>query len=84
MLDKSVVRNTAEPQPAPGQIKTKVAYCGICGTDIEILEGWFGPGRPQARPMERRGPRIIGHEASGTIVAVGSNVQGYRVGQRVA
>ncbi len=33
------VEDVPEPKPAPDQLKVKIAYCGICGTDIEILEG---------------------------------------------
>jgi 2-desacetyl-2-hydroxyethyl bacteriochlorophyllide A dehydrogenase len=77
------VEDVPEPQVGPDQIKVKIAYCGICGTDPEILEGRFGAGRPPGAGPQ--GPRINGHEASGTIVEVGSNCrQGYKVGQRVA
>src|SRR4030042_1100207 len=73
------VEDVPEPQPAPDQIKVKITYCGICGTDMEILEGRFGLCKD---PLV---PNINGHEASGTIVALGSNVQqGYQIGQRVA
>lgn len=73
------VEDVPEPQPAPDQIKVKIAYCGICGTDMEILEGRFGLRKD---PLV---PNINGHEASGTIVALGSNAQqGYQIGQRVA
>jgi len=73
------VEDYPEPVCAPDQIKVKVAFCGICGTDMEILEDEFG--------LERGAPfpRILGHEASGTIVEVGSATRlGYKVGQRVA
>lgn len=82
MKDIGVIRceDVPEPTPGPDQIKVKIAYCGICGSDIEVLEGRFAAGRAQPRP----GPRILGHEASGTIVEVGSNIKNYQVGQRVA
>ncbi len=79
------VEEVPEPKPAPDQIKVKLAYCGICGTDPEILEDRFGlmkGGDPSHKPS---GPMIIGHEACGTIVEIGSKCkQGYKVGQRVA
>jgi 2-desacetyl-2-hydroxyethyl bacteriochlorophyllide A dehydrogenase len=79
------VEEVAEPQPSPDQIKVKIKYCGICGTDPEILEDRFGlmKGRP---PREGgSGPAIIGHEASGTVAEIGSAcTQGYKIGQRVA
>jgi (R,R)-butanediol dehydrogenase/meso-butanediol dehydrogenase/diacetyl reductase/L-iditol 2-dehydrogenase len=69
-----------EPELGPDQIKVKIAYCGLCGTDPENLEGRFGLVPPEAYQQ----PRILGHEASGTIAAIGSNIKGYEVGQRVA
>jgi (R,R)-butanediol dehydrogenase/meso-butanediol dehydrogenase/diacetyl reductase/L-iditol 2-dehydrogenase len=87
------VQDIPEPEPAPDQIKVKIAYAGICGSDPIIIIGgleefvqqdgsigWMqkpGPGRP--------GPRVMGHEASGIIVKIGKDVQGdYKIGQRVA
>lgn len=73
------VEEAPEPVTRPDQIKVKIAYAGICGTDIEILEGTFG------LVKEPCFPKIEGHEASGTIVEVGSATKlGYKVGQRVA
>jgi len=70
-----------DPEMGPGQIKVKIAYCGLCGTDPENLEGRFGLVPPEAYKQAR----ILGHEASGTIAAIGSAVKGdYKVGQRVA
>jgi len=74
------VEDYPEPKTGPNEIKVKVAYCGICGTDPENLEGRFGLVPPEAY----KEPRILGHEASGTIVEVGSNIKSYQVGQRVA
>jgi len=70
-----------EPEMGPNQIKVKIAYCGLCGTDPENLEHRFGLMPPEAYKQAR----ILGHEASGTIAAIGSNVKGnFKVGQRVA
>ncbi|MBP1326804.1 2-desacetyl-2-hydroxyethyl bacteriochlorophyllide A dehydrogenase [Leucobacter exalbidus] len=54
------------PTPGPGQVRIKVAFCGICGTDLHILHG----------NMDSRveTPQAIGHEMSGTIDAVGEGV----------
>jgi 2-desacetyl-2-hydroxyethyl bacteriochlorophyllide A dehydrogenase len=76
------VEEVPEPTPGPGEVKVKIAYCGICGSDPEIYEGTFGllkaPWWPPA-------PFTTGHEASGVIVEVGPGLLGdYRVGQRVA
>jgi (R,R)-butanediol dehydrogenase/meso-butanediol dehydrogenase/diacetyl reductase/L-iditol 2-dehydrogenase len=72
------VEDVLEPAARPDQIKVKIAFAGICGTDLEIYHGQFGLVKPEF-------PKIEGHEASGTIVEVGSATKlGYQVGQRVA
>jgi len=81
-----------EPETAPDQIKVKVAYAGICGTDPEIIGGTFGMGtQPEGAIGETRkrqagpGPGVMGHEAAGTIVEIGKDIHGdFRVGQKVA
>ena len=45
-----------EPEPGPGDVIVKVAYCGICGTDIHMLDAGIMPAGC-----------IIGHELSGTV-----------------
>ena len=79
------------PEPGPSQVKVKIAYCGICGSELHMFDPEFisrGPlfrPRPGQQPPPRRmGPRIMGHEASGVVAAVGSEVKGIEVGQRVA
>ena len=68
-------------QMKPDQVKVKIAYAGLCGTDPENLEHRFGLMPPEAY----KGARILGHEASGTIAAIGKDVKGkFKVGQRVA
>lgn len=61
--------------PAPGQVRIRVAFCGICGTDMHIFHG-----RMDARVKP---PRIIGHEMSGTVEAIGDGVSGWSVGDHV-
>jgi len=65
-----------EPDPKPDQIKVKIAYCGICGGDPEIIAGHL--------PVAGKPPQVIGHEASGTIVQVGNAVRRFQEGDRVA
>lgn len=62
--------------PAPGEVTLKIGYVGICGTDLHIYHGH----------MDHRvcPSGIIGHECSGTIVAVGDDVDGFVVGDKVA
>ncbi len=61
--------------PMAGQVQIDVAYCGICGTDLHVYLGH----------MEARigNHRVIGHEMSGTIAAVGAGVDNVAVGQPV-
>jgi len=63
-----------EPNPAADEVVVRIRACGICGSDIH---GWDGStGR-------RRTPLIMGHEASGEIVATGPRVKAWRAGDRV-
>ncbi len=69
-----VVREVAEPRPAPGEVIVGVALAGLCGTDVHIYEGEVNYGYPI----------IPGHEVVGTIVEVGEGVPDLAVGTRVA
>ena len=64
----------AEP-PGPGEVSVRTAYCGICGTDMHVFHGNMD-GRVGTN-------RVIGHEMSGTVEAVGDGVTVLRPGQRV-
>jgi 2-desacetyl-2-hydroxyethyl bacteriochlorophyllide A dehydrogenase len=75
------------PEPGPDRVKVKIAYCGICGSELHSLDPEYRSRPPQFRRPPggvSMGPRIGGHEASGVVAAVGSNVQDIEVGQRVA
>ncbi len=61
--------------PEAGEVQIAVAYCGICGTDLHVYLGHM-----DARIGNHR---VIGHEMSGTVVAVGSGVSDYSAGDRV-
>ncbi|HUY50010.1 MAG TPA: zinc-dependent alcohol dehydrogenase family protein [Streptosporangiaceae bacterium] len=63
-----------DPVPGPRDVVVEVAACGICGTDLHILEGEFAPSLPI----------IPGHEFAGVVVATGSDVGEIAAGQRVA
>ncbi|RRQ48613.1 Zn-dependent alcohol dehydrogenase [Maribacter algicola] len=70
----SVVEKEVE-DPASDEVRIKVAYSGVCGTDVHIYHGM----------MDKRVsiPVTIGHEMSGTIDAIGDGVSGFSVGQKV-
>lgn len=63
-----------DPEPGPGQIRVKVAACGVCRTDLHVVDGELP--HPQV-------PIIPGHEIVGRIDALGSGVSGLAIGQRV-
>lgn len=63
-----------DPQPAAGEVLVRVQACGICGSDIHGMDGRSG---------RRQMPIVMGHEASGDIIAVGEGVTDWQVGQRV-
>ena len=75
-----------EPIPGKGEVKIRVKYCGICGSDIHEYEA--GPLLvPVPKPHPRTGkqaPVTLGHEFSGEVVEVGTGVSDIEVGERVA
>ena len=62
------------PEPGPGEVLVKVAFCGICHSDLSLINGTF----PAQRPVVTQG-----HEASGTIAALGAGVSAWAEGDRV-
>ena len=73
-----------EPEPATGEMKLRVDFCGICATDVE--EYLFGPKfiSTQPNPVSGQGlPVIRGHEVTGTVVEVAPGVTQVGTGDRV-
>ena len=66
------VQRVDVPELGPGQVRIAVSHCGICGTDRHLFLGEF-PSRP---------PVTIGHEFAGIVEAVGSDVTGFKIGDR--
>ena len=60
------------PEPGPGQVRVAMRACGICGSDVHIIEGSTVPARL---------PIVLGHEASGIIDAVGPLPAGEHSGE---
>jgi len=80
------VEARAMPEPGPGEVLLRVGTVGVCGTDASEWDHG-----PIQIPLSARhaasghlGPMAIGHEFSGTVVAVGDGVDRSWVGQRVA
>lgn len=74
-----------EPTATPGNVLIKIAWCGICGSDLhEYLDGpIFTPGDTPHPISGEVNPVTLGHEMSGTIEAVGEGVTDLKVGQKV-
>ena len=73
-LDEISLQEVALPEPQAGEVQVRVAYTGVCGSDVpRVLQG-----------AVHGYPLTLGHEFSGTVTAVGEGVEGGLVGQRVA
>ena len=69
------IEDISSLEPSANEVRIKVAFCGICGTDLHVFHGAMA---------KRIGThRVIGHESSGVIDAIGSEVTDVRVGDRV-
>lgn len=68
------IAEMAQPEPGPGEVLVRVAACGICGSDVHGFDGSSGRRIP---------PLVMGHEAAGTVAAIGEGVEKFRAGDRV-
>lgn len=59
--------------PGPGQVRVRVSHCGICHSDLSVVDGSF----PSPLPI------VLGHEAAGVVDRVGAGVEGLAVGDPV-
>ncbi len=64
----------ADPKPGPDQLLLKITACGVCRTDLHIIDNEL---------TEPKLPLIMGHEIVGTVLEIGSSVGGFAIGQRV-
>jgi propanol-preferring alcohol dehydrogenase len=62
------------PTPEPGQVLLKVRACGVCHTDLHIVDGEL---------TEPKLPLVLGHQIVGTVAAAGSEAHRFRTGERV-
>ena len=64
----------ATPQPSAGQVLVRVSACGVCRTDLHVVEGELPP---------RKSPVIPGHQVVGVVEQLGDGASRFRVGDRV-
>ena len=69
------VEQTPALQPGKGEVAVRIAFCGICGTDMHVYHG-----NMDARVGHNR---IIGHEMSGIVAGIGEGVEGFEIGQKI-
>lgn len=68
------IQHVPIPKPEPGEVTIKIAYAGLCGTDMHAYGGGYS---------KTRYPVVLGHELSGIVTAVGEDVTEFKVGDRV-
>ena len=68
------LRDLPTPEPGPGQVRVKVHVCGICRTDLHVVEGELPP---STRPI------VPGHQAVGVVDHLGPDVTTLKLGDRV-
>jgi propanol-preferring alcohol dehydrogenase len=69
-----VAAQLPEPEPGPGQVLIRVHACGVCRTDLHIVDGEL---------TEPKLPLVPGHQIVGTVEAVGEGAERYEVGRRI-
>ena len=69
------IETLPDPEPGPSDLIVKVRRCGICGTDVHMTSG---------HGVDFDTGLVIGHEYAGDVVAVGREVERFRVGDRVS
>jgi propanol-preferring alcohol dehydrogenase len=66
--------DVADPVPGPGQVLLRVHVCGVCRTDLHVVDGEL--------PAPKL-PLVLGHQIVGTVLALGPGAGLYRAGERV-
>lgn len=69
------IETLADPTPGPKDLIVKIARCGICGTDLHMTSG---------HGIDFELGTVIGHEYAGEVVAIGTDVERFRIGDRVS
>jgi propanol-preferring alcohol dehydrogenase len=69
-----VMRQLPRPEPGPGEVRLDIEACGVCRTDLHVVDGEL---------PDPKLPLVIGHQIVGRIAALGPGVAGHAVGERV-
>src|ERR1039458_1371796 len=69
------VRETADPEPAPGQVRIRVRAAGLCFADVMAAQGLY--------PDAPKPPCVVGYEVTGVVDALGPGTGGHAAGGRV-
>lgn len=72
--EKLAAQELPVPEPGTGQVKIEIAACGVCRTDLHVLDGDL---------PEPKLPLVLGHEIVGRVAGLGVGVSGLTLGQRV-
>jgi alcohol dehydrogenase/propanol-preferring alcohol dehydrogenase len=72
------------PRPAAGEVLLKVDACGVCHSDVHMMDGYFDLGDGKKLDLTRvvSPPRTLGHEILGTVVSAGPQASGVQAGDR--
>jgi alcohol dehydrogenase, propanol-preferring len=68
------IADLPKPEPGPGEILVRVEVCGVCRTDLHVIEGELPP---------KKSPVIPGHQAVGHVAATGAGAERLSIGSRV-
>jgi propanol-preferring alcohol dehydrogenase len=69
-----VPRDLPTPEPGPGELRLDIEACGVCRTDLHVLDGEL---------PEPKLPLVLGHQIVGRVAALGAGVKGVAIGARV-
>jgi alcohol dehydrogenase, propanol-preferring len=69
-----VLRERPMPRPGPGEVLVEIAACGVCRTDLHVVDGEL---------PDPKLPIVPGHEIVGRVAALGAGVTGFTPGERV-
>jgi len=69
-----VFADVPNPKPACGEVLVRVSYCGVCRTDLHVIEGELDP---------QKSPVIPGHQVIGVVEKLGPGASRFPVGARV-